>query len=161
MSFTKITSADTTNKGVVGLPDEPGLSCTEMQEKFDELALDVIIPKFNGLVDELDAAKSDTDEAISNITTYKEITVATTDWETNSHATYTKKAVKTSEDYGDDYVPISVDLIPADGSAFFSSGENDARDILNPNIDISSTGVTFYAEETPSVALKFRIRGVV
>lgn len=54
MSFTKITEADTTNKGVVGLPDTPSLSTMEMQQKFDELATDVIIPKFNNLVDELD-----------------------------------------------------------------------------------------------------------
>ena len=54
MSFTKITSEDTQNKGVVGLPDTPGLSTGELQAKFDELATDVIIPKFNNLVDELD-----------------------------------------------------------------------------------------------------------
>lgn len=56
MSYTKITSDDTQNKGVVGLPDTPGLSTTEMQEKFDELVNDVVIPKFNNLVDELDAS---------------------------------------------------------------------------------------------------------
>lgn len=51
--FTKITDSDLTNKGVVGLPDTPNLSTTEMQEKFDEIANDVIIPKFNNLVDEM------------------------------------------------------------------------------------------------------------
>lgn len=56
MSYTKITSDDTQNKGVVGLPDTPGLSTAEMQEKFDELVNDVVIPKFNNLVDELDAS---------------------------------------------------------------------------------------------------------
>ena len=44
MAFTRITTADTTGKGVVGLPDTPGLDTAEMQQKFDELALDVIIP---------------------------------------------------------------------------------------------------------------------
>lgn len=53
MAFTKITDADLQNKGVIGLPDTPGLSTTEMQEKFDEIALDVLAPKHNGLVDEL------------------------------------------------------------------------------------------------------------
>lgn len=53
MAFTKITPADTTGKGVIGLPDTPELSSTDMQEKFDELALDVIVPKFNNLVDEI------------------------------------------------------------------------------------------------------------
>lgn len=55
MPFTKITETDLQNKGVIGLPDTPGLSTTEMQEKFDEIALDVLAPKHNVLVDELEA----------------------------------------------------------------------------------------------------------
>lgn len=51
MAFTKITNADITGKGVVGLPDVPGLSTGAMQAKFDELALDVIIPAYNQLID--------------------------------------------------------------------------------------------------------------
>lgn len=53
MAFTKIVSADLVNKGVIGLPDSPNLGTMEMQEKFDELALDVIVPKHNALIDEL------------------------------------------------------------------------------------------------------------
>ena len=56
MAFTRVTTSDTTGKGVVGLPDTPGLDTTEMQQKFDELALDVIIPKLNNLISELEAA---------------------------------------------------------------------------------------------------------
>lgn len=56
MAFTRITTADTTGKGVIGLPDTPGLDTTEMQQKFDELALDVIIPKLNNLISELEDA---------------------------------------------------------------------------------------------------------
>lgn len=55
MAFTKITENDTINKGVIGLPDTPNLSTSEMQAKFEELSNDVIIPKFNNLVDELGA----------------------------------------------------------------------------------------------------------
>ena len=54
MGFTRITNADTTGKGVVGLPDTPGLSTADMQKRFDELALDVIIPKFNALLESLE-----------------------------------------------------------------------------------------------------------
>lgn len=53
MAFDKITADDTNGKGVVGLPDTPQLDTTSMQKKFDELATDVIIPKFNQLIDEL------------------------------------------------------------------------------------------------------------
>ena len=55
MGFTRITNADTTGKGVVGLPDTPGFSTQDMQRRFDELALDVIIPKFNILLSELES----------------------------------------------------------------------------------------------------------
>ena len=149
MSLPRITSADTTGKGVKGLPDEPGLSASEMQDKFEELVNDVIIPKFNDLSDDLDGI-------VGNIT---EITIPTTAWENNSHATYTKKAVIASTKFSSTFVPVAVDLIPTDGTAFYSSGEEDALGILNPLIDFSDTDVTFYASDTPSVALKFRIRG--
>lgn len=55
MAYEKITAEDTNGKGVVGLPDSPQLDTTSMQKKFDELATDVIIPKFNQLIDELEA----------------------------------------------------------------------------------------------------------
>lgn len=53
MAFNNITKADTNNKGVTGLADTPGLSAAEMQKKFDELSTDVIIPKYNEVVDTL------------------------------------------------------------------------------------------------------------
>lgn len=56
MSYPKIEQTDLTDKGVVGLPDTPNLSTMEMQRKFDEIALDVIVPKFNELSDDLDEA---------------------------------------------------------------------------------------------------------
>ena len=51
--FTKITDADLLNKGNLGMPDTPNLTTAQMQAKLDELSRDVIIPKFNNLVDEL------------------------------------------------------------------------------------------------------------
>lgn len=62
MSFTKIVEGDLTNKGVRGLPDTPNLGTTDMQNKFEEVSVDVIIPKHNGLIDELEA-----DTAAANI----------------------------------------------------------------------------------------------
>ena len=46
----KITSADKVDKGVVGLPDTPGLSTGDMQARFDSLA-NLSIDKFNAVVD--------------------------------------------------------------------------------------------------------------
>ena len=148
MSLTKIETSDLTNKGVVGLPRKPGYSYSEMQEKFDELALDVIVPKFNALSGELD-----------KYVDVNDISVPTTAWTSNTHATYTKKAVIESDKFSATFIPTSVDMIPSDGSAFFSDGETDAMGLLNPNVEFSATAVTFYATDTPSTSLKFRIRG--
>lgn len=51
----KILDSDLVDKGVIGLPDIPGLPVEEMQRKFEETAREVIIPKFNALVDALSA----------------------------------------------------------------------------------------------------------
>lgn len=56
MSFSNITQEDLVNRGVTGLPDTPNLSTADMQRKFDELALDVVIPKFNKLLEDLASA---------------------------------------------------------------------------------------------------------
>ena len=54
MSFTKIESTDLNGIGVIGLPDQPGLSTAAMQAKLEETARSVIVPKHNGLIDELE-----------------------------------------------------------------------------------------------------------
>jgi hypothetical protein len=59
MAFEKITPQDLQNKGVIGLADTPGLDTSAMQHKFDEIALDVIVPAFNDLIDDLEDAGYD------------------------------------------------------------------------------------------------------
>ena len=53
MAFDKIETSDLVGVGVIGLPDTPQLSTSEMQEKFEETGRDVIIPHFNKLIDNL------------------------------------------------------------------------------------------------------------
>ena len=53
MNFDNIKPEDLVGKGVVGLPDTPGLNTQQMQEKFDELVRSVMVPKFNALIEEL------------------------------------------------------------------------------------------------------------
>lgn len=70
MPFTKITPEDLQGKGVIGQPAVPGLSVLEMQESVEAIPRDVIIPKFNELSDELDAAgvdKSVKSDDVTNI----------------------------------------------------------------------------------------------
>ena len=59
MAFARITEKDLENRGVIGLPDTPGLSTAEMQEKFEETARQVIVPAFNRLVEALTRAEGE------------------------------------------------------------------------------------------------------
>lgn len=55
-NITPIDPDDLIGKGVTGLPDAPELSTLNMQKKFDELSIDVIIPHINQMCEEIDAA---------------------------------------------------------------------------------------------------------
>lgn len=62
----KITEADLAGKGVLGMPDTPGLSATDMQEKMEEITRDVVIPIYNENIDHM-ATPEDVKEAIGNL----------------------------------------------------------------------------------------------
>lgn len=69
MAFDKITQADLTGKGVIGLPDTPQLPPLQMQQKLDEIATDVIVPKFNAVVDKLNDPAGADDTQVTDPTT--------------------------------------------------------------------------------------------
>lgn len=105
------------------------------------------------------ASQEDLNKINSNLIA-NEVNVPTSAWVSDStSADYGYKAVISSALYSNNFIPQYVDLIPYSGSAFFSEGENEAKGILNPNVVFSASGVTFYASEIPSVALKFRVGG--
>ena len=67
MALAKITDSDLAGKGVSGQADVPGLSAAAMQAKIEEIVRDVVIPKFNGNVDETEliyATKAALDQVI-------------------------------------------------------------------------------------------------
>lgn len=49
----KITAEELVGKGVIGMDDSPKLTAEEMQKKFEETAREVIVPKFNRLIEAL------------------------------------------------------------------------------------------------------------
>lgn len=55
-NITPIDPDELIGKGVTGLPDSPELSTLAMQQKFDELSIDIIIPHINGMCEEIDDA---------------------------------------------------------------------------------------------------------
>ena len=58
MSFSKIQNSDFNGKGALSLPDQPTDAPQELKRKFDEDAREVVTPKFNNLIDELEASSS-------------------------------------------------------------------------------------------------------
>lgn len=66
MAISKITSSDLANVGVIGLPDTPGLSASQMQIKFEETVRTVAIPKINEIIDDM-VDKEYVDEKIIEI----------------------------------------------------------------------------------------------
>lgn len=56
MVFERITEDDLQGKGNLGRPDTPGVDTTEMQRILDELPREVIVPAFNRLAEQLEAA---------------------------------------------------------------------------------------------------------
>lgn len=78
MAFEKITDTDLAGKGILGLPDAPSCSTTEMQAKFDELSKDVIIPKLNAIVDGLNGTEVGNSSKVTDPTEQKEETIQKT-----------------------------------------------------------------------------------
>lgn len=55
MAFTKITNADLASRGATTLPNQPEISAQALKEEFDAPAKEVVAPKVNNLIDELEA----------------------------------------------------------------------------------------------------------
>ena len=58
MAFTPIADSDFNGKGARSLPDQPTISAEDLKKKFDEDARDVVAPKVNNLITELEATSS-------------------------------------------------------------------------------------------------------
>ena len=58
MAFTKITNADLKSRGCTTLPNQPAISAQALKEEFDAPAKEVVAPKVNNLIDELEATTS-------------------------------------------------------------------------------------------------------
>lgn len=56
MAFTKISDVDLKSRGATTLPNQPTISAQELKEEFDAPAKEIVAPKFNNLIDELEAS---------------------------------------------------------------------------------------------------------
>ena len=65
----EITERDLANKGVSGLPDVPGLTTEAMQKKFDEISKELLVPRFNEMVQEVNGLSDTVNEVNSNLET--------------------------------------------------------------------------------------------
>ena len=58
MSFTKISNAELNSRGATTLPNQPTISASALKAEFDAPAKNVVAPKVNNLIDELEASTS-------------------------------------------------------------------------------------------------------
>ena len=61
MAFTKITNAELNSRGATTLPNVPTIGATALKQEFDAPAKQVVAPKFNNLIDELQASTASAD----------------------------------------------------------------------------------------------------
>ncbi len=55
MAFTKISESELKSRGATTLPNQPQISASALKQEFDAPAKEVVAPKFNNLIDELEA----------------------------------------------------------------------------------------------------------
>lgn len=55
MAFTKITNTELNSRGCTTLPNQPMISAQALKQEFDAPAKEIVAPKFNNLIDELEA----------------------------------------------------------------------------------------------------------
>jgi len=60
MAFTKITNTELNSRGATTLPNQPTISATALKQEFDAPAKNVVAPKVNNLIDELEATSAAT-----------------------------------------------------------------------------------------------------
>lgn len=100
--------------------------------------------------------------AITKCLQTNEFTIAIADWTASvASADYPYEALVTTDKYSATFIPTYIDMIPADGSAFFSEAETDAKGLLNQQIVFGASGFTAYASEIPTCPIKLRICGEV
>lgn len=58
MAFTKITNVELNSRGATTLPNQPTISASALKQEFDAPAKNIVAPKFNNLIDELEAVTS-------------------------------------------------------------------------------------------------------
>ena len=58
MAFKKITDSELSSRGATTLPDQPTISATALKEEFDAPAKNIVAPKFNTLIDDLEASSA-------------------------------------------------------------------------------------------------------
>lgn len=106
MGFTKITEEDLNDIGVIGLPDTPNLSTADMQKKFEQTAREVIIPKLNDVIEELNGTGVADSSKVTNPVTQSEETIQAT---FQSIKEYTDESVSSERKTASDELKVHTD----------------------------------------------------
>lgn len=128
LQFDNITEKDYSQKGVRLLDNNPEMSATDLKRVFDELNLDVVIPKFNALVKMLNGAvKNSITSSEDEIPTCKAITDYIV-------LTGNGDMMKSVYDTDDDGVVDNAKSLDGHGADYFQSKEDNLLNTTSKNI---------------------------
>lgn len=140
MSFTRITNAELNQRGATTLPNQPTISASALKQEFDAPAKEVVAPKVNNLMDELEAvtgaaslgAVAPTGRTGSTVQgVLNSVSTGLSDVETASH-THTNKTI--IDRFADDGTGLTYNGSPISGAVESVNGktgvvELDASDV--------------------------------
>lgn len=99
---------------------------------------------------------------VNNLTAINVFSIPTSAWvantDTATSAAFPKIAVIESDKYTDDSTPLWDIISSANESGIPSSTENDSANMITRAL-FTDEGITLFATDTPTVALKLRVKG--
>lgn len=129
----------------------------------DGINIDSVIPMFTPINYVMGILDTNAEQiaAINSNLVANEFTITTSMWVADTASEeFGYKATFSTNKYTNTFVPLYVDIIPSDGSAFFSEEELEWKNGgLNYMAEVSANGFTVWANDIPTVDLKFRVGG--
>lgn len=129
----------------------------------DGINIDSVIPMFTPINYVMGILDTNAEQiaAINSNLVANEFTITTSMWVADTASEeFGYKATFSTNKYSNTFVPLYVDIIPSDGSAFFSEEELEWKNGgLNYMAEVSANGFTVWANDIPTVDLKFRVGG--
>ena len=124
----------------------------------DEIQSD--ISEITSKVDSINSTVDELNKKVDNKLGYHDFLVTSNLWVDSTASTkYPYEATYNTILYSNDFVPQYINIIPSDGTPFFTEDETTAMSYLNNGILFTNTGFTLYATDKITCNIMLRIGG--